>query len=109
MKIDIGQLEFIDKKLRHILTETEKHFDHEFTITSLYRIADSGVHGTLPLRGTDWRDESEELSLKVREYINNRWTYDTSRPHLDCCMYHNNRGGGGKHLHIQVHPGTIEK
>jgi len=58
MKINIGQLEFIDKTLRHILVELEHQVGVEFIITSLYRIGDNGVHGTLPLRGIDLRSRN---------------------------------------------------
>ena len=48
MRIDVSQLEFIDKNLRLILLDIEKSTGVEFTITSLYRIGDVGVHGSLP-------------------------------------------------------------
>lgn len=54
MKADIHQLMFIDKMLRSIVTTTEGFFGVEFTITSIYRIDDPGVHGQLPVRGIDW-------------------------------------------------------
>jgi hypothetical protein len=54
MQIDLKQLEFIDPKLREIALAVEDEFGEQ-VITSLYRIDDAGVHGTLPLRGIDLR------------------------------------------------------
>ena len=103
MRIDIEQLEFIDKKLRSMLLMLEAQFDVEFTITSLYRIGDNGVHGQLPLRGIDLRCQDEHLGRLVEDYINSIWEYDHGRD-LKCCMYHD--AGSGDHLHFQVHPNT---
>ncbi len=108
MKIDLMQLEFIDRLLRTITTETERELEVEFTITSLYRIDDDGVHGTLPVRGLDWRCHSESFGLFVVEYINKRWQYDPSRPHKVVCMFHRT-SSGGYHLHIQVCAKTIAR
>lgn len=104
MKIDIKQLEFIDDNLRTIVQEIEKHFGVEFTITSLYRIANSGVHGTLPLRGIDLRCRDENLGIFVQSYVNRHWDYDASRPNKKCCLFHS--VGRGFHLHVQTHPKT---
>ncbi len=104
MRIDINQLEFIDKNLRTILTETEARTGIEFTITSLYRIGDNGVHGTLPLRGTDWRMRSQAIGERVEQEINNRWTYDPARLGHKCAVLHGE--GYNLHLHIQTHPQT---
>ena len=100
MKIDIMQLEFIDKNLRLIATEAGTHFGVEFAITSLYRISDNGVHGTLPLRGLDMRCKDKDLGLLVSKHINSRWIYDSKRPRKVCCVFHD--AGSGFHLHIQV-------
>jgi len=54
MKIDLVQLEFITPLLREIALAIEERFG-EKTITSLYRIGDTGVHGTMPLSGMDLR------------------------------------------------------
>jgi len=104
MKIDIGQLEFINPLLRKLAIEVETIFDVEFTITSLYRINDNGVHGQLPLRGLDLRCRNDELGKNIVEYVNSTYIYDRSRPNLACCMYHDT--GLGKHIHLQVHPNT---
>lgn len=104
MKIDIQQLEFIDKKLRLILVELEGFTGVEFTITSLYRIGDNGVHGTLPLRGTDLRMRLPAVGLELEDFINNTWEYDPERSEKKCAMLHGK--GSNLHLHIQVHPNT---
>ncbi len=104
MRIDINQLEFIDKNLRTILTETEARTGLEFIATSLYRIGDTGVHGTLPLRGTDLRMRSQAVGERIEQEINERWTYDPSRPDRTCAVLHGE--GYNLHLHIQTHPNT---
>ena len=106
MKIDITQLEFIDKKLRVILVWLEEETGFEFIITSLYRIDDKGVHGTLPLRGADLRIRNEQVGLYIEKLINSEWQYDHKRPDKKCALLH------GKcfnlHLHLQTHPNTIK-
>ena len=108
MKIDLGQLEFIDEMLRTMATETEEAFGCKFVVTSLYRIGDGGVHGALPLRGLDWRCHYEPFGAFVAAYINKRWQYDYSRPTKTCCMCHK-VGAGALHLHLQVHPHTLRR
>lgn len=103
MKIDIKQLEFIDLNLRNIVLDVEKEFGEQ-TVTSLYRIGDKGVHGTLKLRGIDTRCHDSELGKNIEKYVNNKWQYDPIRPHKKCCMFHD--VGQGKHLHFQTHPNT---
>lgn len=104
MRIDIGQLEFIDKTLRTILLETEST-GLDFTITSLLRIGDGGVHGTLPLRGTDLRMRDHVIGLAIESKINTEWKYDPTRPEKKCAYLHGE--GANLHLHIQVHPNTV--
>lgn len=104
MKIDINQLEFVDQKLRQITAQVEDELSVEFTITSIYRIGDKGVHGTLPVRGIDWRCRNDSFGEFVENYINALYAYDYKRPEMKVCMYHDT--GLGKHLHIQVHPNT---
>lgn len=108
MNIDLNQLEFIDKKLREIATETEEAFGCEFTVTSLYRIGDAGVHGQLPLRGLDWRCRLQEFGDLVAKHINQRWIYDPYRLTKVCGRCHATKGGK-LHLHLQVHPNTIRR
>ena len=105
MEIDIRQLEFIDKNLRRMATETEQAFGCKFVVTSLYRIGDNGVHGQLPLRGLDWRCRHLDFGNAVAKHINSRWQYDYSRPSMKCCRCHM-VDGGALHLHLQAHPKT---
>ena len=107
MKLDLNQLEFIEPKLRGMALDVESHFDVEFTITSIYRIGDNGVHGTLPLRGLDLRCRNDDFGHLIQSYVNEKWVYDPDRPHKDCCMYHDT--GLGKHIHLQVHPKTRKR
>lgn len=100
MNIDYQQLEFIHPKLRRILIWLEAQTGFELTITSLYRINDPGVHGTLPLRGVDLRMRSEELGKKVAQLINDSWVYDPKRTQLNCALAHGL--GSNYHLHLQV-------
>lgn len=106
MKIDLMQLEFIDLNLREMATEVEDRF-MEKTITSLFRIDDEGVHGTLPLRGLDLRCRTRRHGEEVEKFVNNNWLYDPTRPKKKCCLCHD--VGKGLHLHLQVHPKTIRR
>lgn len=74
------------------------------TITSAYRPDDKGVHGTMPIRGLDFRCRDSIIGEKLEEYINERWIYDHERPDIKVALYHD--VGKGKHLHVQVHPNT---
>lgn len=105
MKIDIWQLEFIDKTLRDILVWVESQTGMEFTITSLYRMNDNGVHGQLPLRGTDLRCRDITVGEEVESLINRAWVYDHNRPVKTCAFLHGS--GSNLHLHIQTHPNTM--
>ena len=105
MKIDIGQLDFIEPKLRELAQLVEQATGLEFTVTSLYRINDSGVHGQLPLRGIDLRCKDQSIGLLVQSMVNQHWIYDPDRPDMKCCMFHD--VGQGAHLHLQVHPNTV--
>ena len=104
MRIDIAQLEYIHPTLRRILTWIETKTGLEFTITSLYRMEGSGVHTTLPLRGTDLRMRNQCVGEEVADLINGYWMYDFDRPELKCCVLHGE--GSNLHLHVQVHPNT---
>ena len=103
MNIDIGQLEFIDKTLRLILVDIEAHTGLEFTITSLYRMNDGGVHGTLPLRGVDLRMRDESIGHELEKYINFKWMYSVEIG-KQCALLHGR--GFNLHLHIQTHKDT---
>jgi hypothetical protein len=104
MKIDIAQLEFIDKKLRRLLLWLEDSTGLEFTITSQYRENDKGVHGQIPLRGIDLRMRDELIGERVRDCVNINWFYDPKRPDKKCAVLHGE--GANLHLHIQVHANT---
>ena len=107
MRIDLGQLEFIEPKLRGMALDVEAHFDVEFTITSLYRINDNGVHGALPLRGLDLRCREPGFGKLIEKYVNTKWIYDPARTQMKCCMFHDI--GQGAHIHLQVHPQTRKR
>ena len=104
MRIDIKQLEFIDKNLRDLVVWLGKRSGLEFTATSLYRVNDTGVHGTLPLRGIDLRVRDVNTGTSIEALVNDSWTYDTERPNLKCAILHGI--GSNMHLHLQVHPST---
>ena len=105
MEIAIENLEFIDKTLRDIVTEFEDETGIELTVTSLYRINDTGVHGQLPLRGVDFRMRDSDFGKLAEQKINSKWSYDPQRPHKKCAVFHD--VGRGIHLHIQAHPNTV--
>jgi len=104
MKIDFQQLEFMNPVLQTVLGEIEDRFGEQ-TITSLYRIGDSGVHGTLPLRGTDLRCHDNAKGTEIEQWVNSRWSYDHERPQMQVAKYHK-VDGGAWHLHVQVHRNT---
>lgn len=108
MRVDYEQLQFIDLNLRKMLKEIEDTFGIQ-TITSLYRINDQGskVHETLPLRAVDLRCFFDPMGQMIRDFVNSRWIYDTERPEMKACLYHDT--GGGIHLHFQVHPNTVRR
>lgn len=104
MKIDLVNLDFIETRVKSMAYDVEIFLGKEQTVTSLYRINDKGVHGTLPLRGIDLRCHDEIVGKQVEDYINSRWQYDPARPEKKCCMYHD--VGKGAHIHLQSHPNT---
>jgi len=104
MLSDIRQHEYIDPSLRSLLQWIEETTGLTFTITSQYRQGDDGVHGTIPLRGTDLRMRNARIGTVIQDYINEYWVYDASRPEKKCCKLHGE--GANLHLHIQVHPST---
>lgn len=108
MKIDLGQLLFIHPKIRHILTNLEKRLGVEFTGTSIFRIDDPGVHGTLPTRGFDLRCKDAKFGKFLEDYVNDYYIYDPQRPDKTVCWFHE-VDGKGLHLHFQVHPNTVRR
>ena len=101
---DIQQMEFIDLKLRSMIYWLESRTGFKFTMTSMRRIGDPGVHGTSPLRGIDLRCRSLAVGAAIEDLINDSWFYDSKRPELKCCKLHGE--GPNLHLHLQVHPNT---
>lgn len=92
-----------------MLIELLKHLSSKvgaLTVTSFYREGDKGVHGTLPCRGIDVRCRDGAIGRAYAKVINNKWAYDPSRPEKNCALVHD--VGFGIHLHLQVHPNTIE-
>lgn len=104
MRADIGQMEFIDPQLRKMALWIEEKTGFKFTLTSIYRPGDEGVHGTKPVRGVDLRCRSSEIGIAIEAYINKFWIYDHERPGKKCCYLHGD--GSNLHLHLQVHPNT---
>jgi len=84
MKIDIKQLEFIHTTLRDVLRWVEVETGLEFTITSIFRMNDDGVHGQLPVRGIDLRMRDEAAGKCIEKFINDNWSYDPKRSSLKC-------------------------
>ena len=107
MKIDVKQISSIDGKLRDLLTWLERYTGLEFTITSLHRIDDPGVHGTRPTRGADLRMRNEAVGMVIETIINANWIYDCDRVGIRCAKLHGL--GANLHLHLQVHPKTWHK
>lgn len=66
------------------------------------------LHGVNPVRAIDIRSwcYSKGLAEKIEKEINNRWSYDPSRPDMVVAKIHDI--GNGIHFHIQVHPYTVE-
>lgn len=104
--IDIYDLDFIDPTLKEVLKSREE-ITGPGVITSLYRIDDPGVHGTLPLRGIDERCHLKSVGEAIAGYINARWIYDPTRPKKKVCICHNT--GAGLHIHYQVHANTTRR
>lgn len=105
MKIDISQLQFVDEKLRSLAIDIEYNTGVEFTITSLYREGDNGVHGQMPVRGMDLRMRNKSTGQAIVDLINKKTTYDPSRPDMKCAILHGE--GANLHIHLQVHPRTV--
>ena len=108
MEIDIKQLDYYEPLLRSILTETESETGLVFRITSQYRIDDTGVHGTMKLRGTDTSCHVQSIGDAIADHVNSKWQYDPKRPELVVCRCHKT-ASGKLHLHWQVHANTIAR
>src|SRR5215216_4099443 len=105
----------LDRKVKEIVTEAsdyaEQQWGWRFTITSIFRtpaedaaLHASGIH--VDWRAVDVRTRglSGSVVSDVTNYINGRWVYDPTRPHLKVCFAEPH--GTGPHGHYQVHPRT---
>jgi len=104
--IDLQQMDFIHPHLRAVLRWIESRFGFLLIVTSIFRIGDPGVHGTLPVRGIDLRCRIPSLGELITDITNRHWKYDPDRPEMTVAKCHDT--GRGLHLHIQVHPNTYE-
>jgi hypothetical protein len=93
----------LHKNMQDFLIWFRKTFGEPF-ITSAFREGDTGVHGTIPLRGLDIRFYIYTNPQNVVDTINVIWIYDFKRPEMKCAILHDT--GKGKHIHLQVHPNT---
>ena len=105
MKIDIIQLEFVDLALRQLCVWLEQKIGWEPTITSVYRIGDTGVHGQLPVRGIDLRMRNKEVGKVIEKLVNDNWIYDPKRWKLHCALLHGKESN--MHLHLQTCSDTV--
>lgn len=79
--------------------------ENDIVVTSAFRKDDPGVHGFW--RGIDLRSWIYIEPEKVVNAVNSKWKYDPNRPEMVCAMFHSVKGGA-KHIHLQVHPNTVE-
>ncbi len=103
---DTAQMEFIHPIMRLLLDDIEVMFGRQ-VITSLYRLGDTGVHGQLPLRGTDLRARRKVDAKRKIKWINKYWKYDPKRPKLKVAIAHGK--DSNFHIHLQIHDNTEEK
>ena len=106
--VDIEQLKFLHEHQRAVLNWIDARYGFCFVITSLYRIGDTGVHGTMPCRGTDIRCHSDAIGQVMKNDINAHWKYDPQRSEKKVARCHGPEIGSALHLHIQTHPNTYE-
>jgi hypothetical protein len=96
-----------DRKLFPVISHLLKCFDR-LVITSGYREADRGVHGTLPCRGLDVRSKIYgERAASIAAALNRKFVYDPERPGTRVAILHGE--GENEHIHLQVHPKTRER
>jgi len=107
MILDTPQISSLDNNLRSLIAWLELRTGFSYTITSMYRIDDPGVHGTMPLRAVDLRCRSFSVGKAIEELINSHWEYDSERPAMSCCKLHGDNSN--LHLHLQVHNNTSLK
>ena len=104
MKIALEDLDYLHPLLRQLLAWLEEELGFELVNTSNYRPGDSGVHGTIPVRGWDVRMRNVRVANVIASVVNENWTYDPTRPNRYCAVAHGE--GANFHLHLQVHPNT---
>ena len=104
MTADIKQFNFIDEKLRKLALWLEATTGIQFTITSLFRLGDIGIHGTLPLRALDLRCRNKKIGTAIVNFINDYWEYDPARLGKTCAILHGE--ATNLHIHLQVHSNT---
>jgi len=97
-------MSFFHPKLAALLVDLEEMFG-AFTVTSLWRR--DGVHQTIPLRAVDLRCWNLTVGREIERWLNERWTYDPTRPGFEVCLYHDT--GQGIHLHVQAHDNTSRR
>lgn len=88
---------------RYFDSMLQDEFNTVGVVTSLYRDGDTGVHGTLPCRGIDFRANIFDMKTAkiVADRINSRFVYDVDRANLLVCLLHGE--GANIHFHLQVH------
>lgn len=79
----------------------------EAVVTSAFRYGDTGVHGTDPLRGIDFRSWIYSNPQAMVDEVNSHFVYDPNRPNKKCVILHNIRNKG-IHLHLQVCDRTVK-
>ena len=110
----------LNTKLRQLVLEVaafaQTKFDWEIFLTCVYRTPEEnfaitgirdGVHTLWRAVDVRVRDRGPDESLAVATFVNDRWTYDQTRPMMRCALM---EGAGpqstGSHLHFQAHTNT---
>ena len=93
--------------LEQIAEDIEKEFGPG-VYTSIHRPGDSGVHGTIPVRGLDRRCRDHTRGATIQAWVNTWFEYDAKRPELKCCIFHK-VPMGAFHLHFQAHDNTQKR
>lgn len=99
-------LKTYDSKLVDIVRYLSTRYPITFTESYRKGLHTGDLHSTDPVRAVDlrsWIYTDSELESLILE-VNTLWEYDSTRPSMKCCVLHDS--GGGKHLHLQVHPRT---
>ena len=105
----------LSRRVKEIVEEAAAYaaetWNWNFTITSIFRtpaedaaLNASGIHVDWRAVDVRTRGMSQEAIRDVTRFINRRWVYDPTRPHLKVCF--SEPHGTGPHGHFQVHPRT---